>query len=87
MQSSANAWIDAALGHLGVRAPMGGKYTPKCTRKGGASAFSALGAPPGALSYLGDWASGSPVPERHYIDRSVMPCDAARFFFAFRLAG
>ena len=30
---------------------------------------------------------GLTVPERHYIDRSVMPCDAARFFFAFRLAG
>jgi hypothetical protein len=80
-------WLDIALTHLSVRAPMGGKYTPKCTRKGGATAFAAIGGSCGAICFLGDWASSSPVPERHYIDRSVAPCPAARFFFGFRLTG
>ena len=87
IQASSDAWIAAAVAHLGVRPPLGGKYTPKCTRKGGASAFTAIGGPPGALCFLGDWAPGSPVPEKHYVDRSVVACDAARLFFAFRLAG
>jgi len=39
----------------------GGKYTPRCLRKGGASAFAAEGGSPGAICYLVDLAVYSPV--------------------------
>jgi len=85
VQAASDAWVDAALSHLDVQAPLGAKYTPRCTRKGGASAGVAVGMESGAINFLGDWAPGSNVPERHYIDRSVLPCADARFFFGFRV--
>ena len=37
------------------------------------------------LCDLGDWAPGSPVPMKHYVDLSVVACAAARYFFSFRV--
>ena len=81
----AERWLQEALSHLGVLAPMGGKYTPHCLRKGGASAFAAEGGSLGAICYLGDWAVNSPVPEKHYIDRSVLADPFTKLFFSFRV--
>jgi hypothetical protein len=87
-QELAESWLDAALRHVDARAPMGAKYTPRCLRKGGASAFVAEAGPAvdmGALCHLGDWAIGSLTPSKHYVDRSVLPDEHTNFFFGFRL--
>ena len=81
----ATAWLQEACARLGVKAPLGGKFTSHSLRKGGASAAYAVGVNLRNLCDLGDWAPGSPVPMRHYIDLSVIACDAARAFFGFRV--
>ena len=77
-------WFSTAMALLDAHAPMGLKYEPYSCRKGGASAATAQGMDLGALCSLGDWAPGSSVPEKHYIDRSVQRDVASRFFFGFR---
>jgi integrase len=74
-------WILMACAHLHAAPPFGGKYTSHCLRKGGTSAAFAIGVTLEDICDLGDWALQSPVPERHYIDRSILACDAARLLF------
>lgn len=81
----ATAWVQDVCERLGAKAPLGGKYTSHSLRKGGASAAYAVGVNLRDLCDLGDWAPGSPVPMKHYIDLSVVACDAARAFFGFRV--
>lgn len=61
----------------------GGKYTPRCLRKGGASAFAAEGGSTGAICYLVDLAVNAPVPEMHNID--VLASPFTKLFFGFRV--
>lgn len=81
----ATQWVEDACARLNVKPPLGGKYTSHSLRKGGASAAYAVGVNLRDLCDLGDWAPGSPVPMKHYIDLSVVACDAARAFFGFRV--
>ena len=81
----ATQWVQLVCEHLAAKPPLGGKYTSHSLRKGGASAAYAVGVSLRDLCDLGDWAPGSPVPMKHYVDLSVVACAAARYFFSFRV--
>ena len=82
----ADAWLATALKASARQPPTGCAWLPKSLRSGAASAMSAIGVPRPAIEALGGWAIGSTALQKHYIDPSIPPSQAARYFFGYLLA-
>ena len=83
---SMEGWLAWALEHLGVEAPSGFAYLGHSIRSMGASAMAALGVPRHAYIFIGGWARGSTVVDKHYIDPTFTPSPAARELYGWLLA-
>ena len=83
--AACNSWLDLACRDLGVTAPLGGKYTSHCLRKGGASAAYAIGVSIEDINRHGGWAAGSNTAIKHYIDPRIRRSDAAMALLGFLL--
>lgn len=79
-----NEWMSRALARLNLSAPPGFAWTSHRLRSGPASAAHALGVPEMIIKFYGHWAKNSSV-WNDYIDQTVRPSRAGRFFFAWLL--
>lgn len=82
----ATAWLTTALTASSRQPPAGCVWLPKSLRSGAASAMSAINVPRPAIEALGGWAIQSTALQKHYIDASMPPSQAARYFFDYFLA-
>lgn len=79
-----NQWMSRALRRLNLAAPPGFTWTSHSLRSGPASAAHALGVPEMIIKFYGHWAKNSSVWS-DYIDQTVRPSRAGRFFFGWLL--
>ena len=79
-----NTWLKRALKRLGLTAPPGFSWTSHSLRSGPASAAHAIGVPEMIIKFYGHWAKNSSV-WNDYIDQTVRPTPAGRFFFGWLL--
>lgn len=84
--SLAGPWLTLALQHITVNPPQGFVWTPRSLRSGAATACEKANIPRSTTEFLGGWAPRSVAVDKHYIDPSMPPSAAGRFFFAHLLA-
>ena len=66
-------WFAAELSAAGVQAPPGFAYLGHSIRSMAASAMAAIGVPRHVYIFVGGWARGSTVVDKHYIDPTFRP--------------
>ena len=81
-----SGWLSAALQRTDVAAPPGFAYLGHSIRSLGASAMNAIGVVRTTLCWIGGWARGSDVPERHYIDPTFLPSPACYMLYGWLLS-
>ena len=70
----------------GVQAPPGFAYLGHSIRSMAASAMAAIGVPRHVYIFVGGWARGSTVVDKHYIDPTFRPSPAAHALYGWLLA-
>lgn len=78
-------WLAAELSAAGVSAPAGFAYQGHSLRSMGASAMAAIEVPRPKYIFIGGWARGSTVVDKHYIDPTYAPSAAARDLYGWLL--
>lgn len=78
-------WFAQELEAAGVRAPPGFAYLGHSIRSMGASAMAAIGVPRHTYVFMGGWARGSTVVDKHYIDPTFRPTPAAHALYGWLL--
>lgn len=81
--STLSGWLSTVCSRVQRQPPSGFRWSSHSLRKGAASSASAVGVPLPVIRYMGGWATHSSVVN-DYIDPTVLPDDAARFWFAWR---
>ena len=79
-------WFAAELAAAGVQAPPGFAYLGHSIRSMAASAMAAIGVPRHVYIFVGGWARGSTVVDKHYIDPTFRPSPAAHALYGWLLA-
>ena len=70
-------WVASTLAYVHATPPAGFVYQGPSLRSGDASAAEAIGVPAARANWLGGWAVGSTTREKHYVDPTVPPSEAA----------
>ena len=78
-------WLAVALSVEGISAPPGFAYLGHSIRSMGASAMAAINVPRHVYIFIGGWARGSTVVDKHYIDPTFAPSAAARALYGWLL--
>ena len=81
-----SGWLERALVRVDVRAPPGFAYLGHSIRSLGASGMHAIRIQRTVICWIGGWAKGSDVPERHYIDPTFMPTPACYMLYGWLLS-
>lgn len=79
-------WFASALSAADIRAPPGFAYLGHSIRSMAASAMAAVGVPRHVYIFIGGWARGSTVVDKHYIDPTFRPSPAAHALYGWLLA-
>ena len=79
-------WFAAGLSEAGIQAPPGFAYQGHSIRSMAASAMAAIGVPRHVYIFVGGWARGSTVVDKHYIDPTFRPSPAAYSLYGWLLA-
>lgn len=79
-------WLAAELQHSNITAPPGFAYLGHSIRSMAASAMAAIGVARHTYIFVGGWARGSTVVDKHYIDPTFRPSAAARSLYGWLLA-
>ena len=79
-------WLEAALLRVGVSAPPGFAYQGHSIRSMGASCMAAIGIDRVIYIWIGGWARGSSVVDKHYVDPTVLPTPAAYALYGWALS-
>jgi len=78
-------WLASLLDQLGISAPAGFAYQGHSIRSMGASAMAAIGVARHTYVWVGGWARGSTVVDKHYIDPTFTPSQAAHDLYGWLL--